>query len=154
MAGLINNYAASLVERARKEGRLEEYHRAAQALLHGEETGSIDILEELRDFGQSVANTPAKPMLERFLELSREKLRMVDVEVISAVELTPEQLHRIECFMIQRVKKRVSIRTEVDPSILGGLRISVDNYVIDSSIKSQFEQIRKSLYEEVYFRHD
>lgn len=150
----MDNYAAALLNRARKEGRLEEYYNTTLALVRDVDEGLQNIPEELREFLESVSGAPVKPMLERFLELAREDLNIVDVEVVSAFPLTQAQLEKIECFIIQVVKKRISIRTEVDPSILGGLRVSIGNYVVDNSIKSEFEQIRKSLYEEVYFRHD
>jgi F-type H+-transporting ATPase subunit delta len=79
-------------------------------------------------------------------------MHLVPVEVISAVPLTEQQLYDIEVRLIRMTRKQLDIRTTVDPSLLGGLRIIVDNTVIDQSIKRKLSDLKKAVYEGVYLR--
>lgn len=154
MAGLAGGNAASLLESARREGRLESCYLSAMELLKTSDLDTANLPQELQDFLHALPAASVRPTLSHFLELAREDLKIVNVEVVSAVPLKSSQLADLERAIVKNVKKRVNIRTSVDPAIVGGLRVLIDNYVVDSSIKTQLEQLRESLHKGVYFQHE
>ena len=56
-----------------------------------------------------------------------------------------EQLKQIEAALKKRMKAEVSIVTEIDKSLIGGLKISYDDQVIDLSIKNKLEKLKTQL---------
>lgn len=154
MAGINKDYVASLLEMARKEGRLEELYHSAICYARGERGQDAQLPQELRELICAPDERHEHPLLERFLALAGQELQIVDVEVISAVPLTQAQLTVLEQKMIQVIKKRLNIKTVVDPSLIGGLRVVVGNHAVDSSIRGQLERFKQQLYEGVYFHHE
>ena len=75
---------------------------------------------------------------------------VLDVEVISAVPLTMEQLARLERKLILMFRKQLSITASVDPSILGGLKVIADNTVLDDSIRRKLIDMKARIYKGVY----
>lgn len=67
--------------------------------------------------------------------------------VTSAVELNDQQKKSIEERLLSTTKYDVvEANYVVDKSILGGLIIRIEDRVVDSSIKTQIEELEKSLY--------
>ena len=114
---------------------------------HVESTALADILGLI-----SVADLEA--VLLDFLEIAQERMDAVRVEVISAMPLDEEQMHSIEVRLVKMMRKQLDISTTVDPSILGGVRILVDNTVIDYSIKRRLQDIKQAIAEGVYQSDD
>ena len=73
-----------------------------------------------------------------------------NAEIISAVPLTGEQLYRLEVKLIRLLRKPIDISTTVDPSLLGGLRVIVDDMVIDHSVKRRLIDMKQAVYQGVY----
>jgi len=88
--------------------------------------------------------------LRDFLEIARIKLDMVPVEIITAAPLSDDQLYRLQLEIIQKVHRQLDVKVTVDPSLLGGLRILVDNSVVDYSVKRKLNDIKQAIYEGVY----
>ena len=154
MAGLTNEYASSLLEAARKDGRLEEFYRSALSFSENSDSEKDEMPPELKEHVRSMIKEHVRPALGRFLELARDELRIVDVEVATAIPMKPEQLAELERNIIKTAKKRVNLKTRIDPSIIGGMRVAIGNYVVDNSIKNQLDQMRETLYERVYLGYE
>ncbi|MCL2058604.1 MAG: F0F1 ATP synthase subunit delta [Oscillospiraceae bacterium] len=73
-----------------------------------------------------------------------------DVEIISAVPLTAHQQQIIEVRLIRMMKKHITIKATVDPSLLGGIRIVTGDYVIDDTIKRKLFNMKSSMIAEVF----
>jgi F-type H+-transporting ATPase subunit delta len=43
------------------------------------------------------------------------------------------------------MRRQVELRVRIDPSVLGGVRISVGDTVIDGTVRHRLEQLRESL---------
>ena len=64
------------------------------------------------------------------------------VEVISAVPLTKEQVHKLQTLFATIFTKNVVIKQQVDASILGGLIIKTGCKMIDHSLLHQIGQLK------------
>ena len=70
-------------------------------------------------------------------------------EVTSAVSLTDEEQHRIEGLLEDIAGKQIKLTSRVEPSVLGGLVARVGDRVIDGSIKTRLQAMRRELVERV-----
>lgn len=152
MAKLINRHATALLRMAKEQGKLDELYR--QALLITQEQGERDssepvIGDEMSAFIRFVLQGEVSPVLERFADMAREQLGIVAVEVVSAVPLTSAQRASLEATLVRRLGRQVELTTWVDPALLGGLRITVGDRVIDSTIKTRLAEMKKSVCEGV-----
>lgn len=81
-----------------------------------------------------------------FLEAVREYRKIGKASITSAFELTKEQKQKIENKLLDSTEYvEFLIDYKVDPSIVGGLVIRIGDRVVDSSIKSKIELMRKDL---------
>ncbi len=66
-------------------------------------------------------------------------------EVRTAVELSGEQLERMEAALRRAVGHDVELRSYVDPSVIGGAQIVVGDLEIDGTVKRKLQAARMSL---------
>lgn len=74
--------------------------------------------------------------------LFRQLKGLVLAEITSALELTPDQLNQVS----EKVKQMtnatgVDIKTQIDPTLLGGVVIKVGSQIVDASLRSQLRRI-------------
>ncbi len=107
----------------------------------------------------------ADPRFVNFLELLAERHRMpvifrirrafdalwadenklLPVTVTSAVELDDQLVSDIGKRIEEQTGRRVELSSKVDPDLLGGLKVSVGNMVLDASVRNRLEQLRKQV---------
>lgn len=69
----------------------------------------------------------------------------LDVNVISAYELMPEQKTSIAEAMARRLGKKINVSSLVDQSLIGGMVVRAGDSVIDVSLRGQLDELRRSL---------
>ena len=115
--------------------------------------------------GIAKAVSGAEPELVNFLELLAEKHRMpaifrirsafddlwaeanrrLEVTLTSAVELDPSVVERVGAEVERQTDRTIDLTSEVDEDILGGLVLRVGNMVLDASLRSKLERLRKEV---------
>lgn len=70
---------------------------------------------------------------------------IVDVYVTSAEPLTEAMKGRLQQMMASRTSKRINLIEQVDPTMLGGLRVRVGDKQIDTSIARQLRRFHQAL---------
>jgi len=80
-----------------------------------------------------------------FDELWKQENRRLDVTVTSAVELDPAVVEKIGQEVERQTGEKVDLSSRVDGDILGGIVLQVGNMVLDASIRSRLEKLRKSV---------
>lgn len=173
MADAARVYAEALFEVGRDRGKLDalreqlgqfadavDRDRNLQVFFFSPYLSSADKRE-----GMKRAISGAEPELTNFLELLVEKHRMpeifrirreldelwkrenrrIDVTVTSAVELDPAVVSRIGQEVERQTGEEVDLSSRVDDDILGGIVLQVGNMVLDASIRSRLEKLRKSV---------
>ena len=173
MADAARVYAEALFEVGRDKGKLDalqqqlgqfadavDRNRDLQVFFFSPYLSSAEKKE-----GIERAISGAEPELTNFLELLVDKHRMtevfrirreldelwkqenrrIDVTVTSAVELDPSVVEKIGQEVERQTGEKVDLSSEVDGEILGGIVLQVGNKVLDASIRSRLEKLRKSV---------
>ena len=65
----------------------------------------------------------------------------VDVEVVAALRLTPDQESRYAAALQKKFGRSVRLHTRVDGSLMGGAILKAGDLVIDGSIKGRLERL-------------
>ncbi|MDR8320564.1 ATP synthase F1 subunit delta, partial [Acinetobacter baumannii] len=63
------------------------------------------------------------------------------VEVISANQLSDEQLARIVSAMEKRLSRKVNLNCKIDKSVMAGIIIRAGDMVIDGSVRGRLERL-------------
>ena len=91
----------------------------------------------------AVKNLPS--ITDSFQELVDEERGIERCEIVSAVGLTEEQRKRISKGISELVGKEITVETRVDEEILGGFVARVGDRLIDGSLKTRFEDMKREL---------
>jgi F-type H+-transporting ATPase subunit delta len=78
-------------------------------------------------------------------ELWKQENRRIDVTVTSAVALEPSVVEKVGEEIERQTGQKVELSSRVDAEILGGIVLQVGNKVLDASIRSRLEKLRKSV---------
>jgi F-type H+-transporting ATPase subunit delta len=76
-----------------------------------------------------------------FEQMKAEVENAVDVEVIAASQLTPDQESRYAAALQKKLGRQVRLHTKVDGSLIGGAVLKAGDLVIDGSIKGRLERL-------------
>jgi F-type H+-transporting ATPase subunit delta len=166
-------YAEALFEAGKDKGKLDslqsqlaefvdavDRNQELQVFLFSPYLSSADKVGGLRR-----AVSDAEPELMNFLDLLVEKHRMpeifrirrefdelwkkenrrLDVTVVSAVELDQAVVEKIGQEVERQTGEAVELSSRIDSGILGGIVLQVGNMVLDASIRSRLEKLRKTV---------
>lgn len=78
-----------------------------------------------------------------YQELYRKKQNTVVTTLTSAVELPTSLQKKIASWIENHQGKTVELRTEINPDIIGGYIIDIDNNRLDASISGQLSKLNK-----------
>ena len=81
----------------------------------------------------------------KFDDLWKHENRRIDVTVTSAVTLESAVVEKVGEAIERQTDQKVELASRVDPEILGGIVLQVGNKVLDASIRSRLEKLRKSV---------
>ncbi len=107
----------------------------------------------------------ADPVVQNFLELLVEKHRvpaifrlrrefdrlwaeenkLLPVQITSAVELEAATIERVGREIGEQTGRKVELESTVDPDVLGGIVLRVGNSILDASIRTRLENLRKQV---------
>jgi F-type H+-transporting ATPase subunit delta len=82
---------------------------------------------------------------EEFQRLADEAAGRVRATVTTAIELAARDRDRVARELSQRLGKDVNISVVVDPSIVGGMKLQYGDRVVDASVATKLEQLRRRL---------
>jgi F-type H+-transporting ATPase subunit delta len=83
--------------------------------------------------------------LDHYLEAAAARRRQLVAEVLAATPLTEGQRARLSTALRRIYGRDIRINLDVDPEVLGGLRIQVGGELIDSTVLSRLASARRSL---------
>ncbi|NVC95253.1 F0F1 ATP synthase subunit delta [Vibrio natriegens] len=89
--------------------------------------------------------TALPDVCEQFFILKKEHEKEIDVEVISASELSDEQLANIGSKLEARLERKVKLNCSIDETLLGGVIIRAGDLVIDDSARGRLNRLSDAL---------
>jgi len=105
--------------------------------------------EEFMNFLELLAEKHRMPAIfhirRRFDELWAEEHRRLEVRLTSAVELDEDVVERVGKEIERQTDRKIDLESQVDPDVLGGLVLRVGNMVLDASIRTKLERLRKEV---------
>ncbi len=105
--------------------------------------------EELVNFLELLAEKHRMPAIFRtrkhFDDLWAEENRRLEVRLTSAVPLDPSVVERVGEEIERKTNKKIDLASDVDEEILGGLVLRVGNMVLDASLRSKLEKLRREV---------
>lgn len=105
--------------------------------------------DELVNFLELLAEKHRMPAIfairDRFDELWAEARRRLEVRLTSAVELDQGVVDKVGAEVKRQTDREIDMTADVDPEILGGLVLRVGNRVLDASLRSKLERLRKEV---------
>ena len=140
-----SRYAKALLRYTQETGRGEQVCAQVQALLRNPE-----------------GVQPLEPEIQRFISLliSNDRLEYVRlafndfvrmyyesqgiiVAHLTTVKPAPETEKSLLALLEERTGRKVMLETSVDPGIVGGFVLEMDDHILDASVRSQLEAIRR-----------
>lgn len=83
----------------------------------------------------------------RFRERYNEDNGIAEASVVSAVPLTENQKARLLAKLTEITGKRISLREETDPALLGGIRLTMENREFDGTVRGRIDALSTALRE-------
>jgi len=85
-------------------------------------------------------------LAEEFTELAAASQGYAEAKVFSTRALNDAELNEISSAFAKRVgKEKLNIVNEIDPSILGGVRVQIGNYIFDNTVASKLVGLKRTL---------
>ncbi|MBB1313227.1 MULTISPECIES: F0F1 ATP synthase subunit delta [Aliivibrio] len=109
--------------------------------------------EQLNEFGQNLIHIMAEngrlkvlpDVLDQYIFLQHEFEKVIDAEIISAIELTEQQKADIGAKLEARLERKVKLNCSVDEALLAGVIIRAGDLVIDNSVRGRLSRLSETL---------
>lgn len=119
-----------------------------------EKTAGLDRLltgaeQILLNFLRLLIENHRMPVIHRiraqYERLWEEENRTIPVEITSAIELDAQTTENLGRTIGERARRKVALTARVDPDIIGGIVVRVGNSILDASIRTRLEQLRRQV---------
>jgi len=87
----------------------------------------------------------AERLLEEWVEVVAKRREQLVAHVVTATPLTDAQRDRLAAALSRQYGRAIRINVDVDPDLVGGLRISIGDDVIDGSVSARLDEARRRL---------
>jgi F-type H+-transporting ATPase subunit delta len=105
--------------------------------------------EAVRNFLDLLIEKHRMPVVFRirrvFDQLWEEAHHLLPIEITSAIELDPSIAERIGDEIGRQTGRTVQLTSTVDPNVIGGIVLRVGNSILDASIRTRLENLRKQV---------
>ena len=88
-----------------------------------------------------------KKISESFLRLCSKKRGEIKASLISSKELSPTELDEISKDLSKSMKSIIKLDYKVDKDLIGGLKLQLGSFMIDTSIKNKLKKYEQAMLE-------
>ena len=81
----------------------------------------------------------------KYMEMYRAKHNILSTQVTTATELTEDSYNKIKAFIKQTFNADAEIDVHIDPSLIGGFILDIENTRMDASIAGQLNALKNKL---------
>lgn len=83
------------------------------------------------------------PIIEEAIDVANSLLNVKIIYCYLAMELSDAKKKKLKSVLEKRVGCKVSIKYIIDTSIIGGMKLFIDDHLIDGSVKTENKSLRK-----------
>jgi F-type H+-transporting ATPase subunit delta len=94
------------------------------------ENGRVALLPEIAD---------------QFIVLKNAQAGAADATIYSAFEISADQLNSLVATLEKKFGRKLNPTVEVDPSLIGGVRVVVGDEVLDTSVRAKLQQMQLAM---------
>ena len=116
-------------------------------LFSGDEGFDKEIVNLARLLIESNRVREVAGVVEEFADLADAAAGRVRAVVTTAIELPATERDELAGKLSERLGKKVALRAQVDPRVLGGLKLQYGDRLIDATIATRLQQLRRRLVE-------
>ena len=84
-------------------------------------------------------------VIAAYADLLDVRLGKVNVELTVATALSPTELESVKQRISQSLGKQAIVSQRLDPGVLGGLVVRVQDKLLDASVRTQLKSIKKKM---------
>ena len=143
-----SRYAKAFLSLVEENGRGEQVFAQVRALLADPPAVPQPLEDDIARLVQLLRRNNRidclKFILYDFIRLYCREERIIMVRLSSAVP-SPSLAGRVETLVAERTGYRVILESKVDPELLGGFVIELENEMLDASVRTQIDRIRSQL---------
>ena len=81
----------------------------------------------------------------KFMEMYRAKHNILSTQVTTATELSEETYDKIKAFIKQTFNAEAEMDVKIDPSLIGGFILDIENTRMDASVAGQLNTLKNKL---------
>ena len=81
----------------------------------------------------------------KYMEMYRERHGILSTQVTTATELTEASYDKIKAFIKQTFDAEAEIDVKIDPSLIGGFILDIENTRMDASVTGQLNALKNKL---------
>ena len=147
---ITKRYATALLRLTQESGRGEQVCSQVRAMLRDSSSLPRELEPDLVRFVQFLSQKGRQDYLRRifrtFVDLYCNSVGMKHVVLTTTVP-APALGNRIRTELESRLGCRIMLETEVDPALLGGYRLEVNDRMLDATVRRQLQVLRRDFIE-------
>lgn len=113
------------------------------------ENFDASVAKEARNFVQVLVQNGrldvTSQIRELYENLKREQEGVLEAHVISALPISDEQVKTLVAGLETKFKRRITTKVDVDPQLIGGVKIVVGDKVIDATVRGRLDAMAAML---------
>lgn len=106
---------------------------------------SIEVLNFFKIILDKRRTNDLNGIVKKYIQLVNAHQSIIEGIVITAIPLKNEDKMRLEKKLSTMTNKKIQLKNEVDPSIIGGILVRIGDKVIDGTIQSRLNELQKDL---------
>ena len=82
---------------------------------------------------------------EQYIEMADEFRSIAKLDFITAVEVSKKEIQFLAEKLSASTGKKIQLRLQVDPTLIGGVRLRMGDQIIDGSVANKLQRIKEKL---------
>lgn len=109
------------------------------------ENFEIDVISLLKIIVENHRVNLLNDILITFNSLCNHHKGITEGILYSAFDLNKETISQIENAISKKENRQISLIFKIDPSLIGGVKVVINNHVYDASVKNKLTEMKQSL---------
>lgn len=147
--GVISSrYAKALLKLVQETGNGDAVYRQVSQILKNPDVAHGELEPELQKLVQLLVENKrieyVRFILRNFLKMYDESKKRKIAHLTTAVPV-PGLEERLKSLLESKSEGEIIFDSSVDPSIIGGFKLTIDDNLLDASVSRQLEELRRQL---------